>query len=151
MGNSDNSIIKNRKAYHSYEILDKIEAGIVLVGTEVKSLRQGKVQLADAYAFVRHGEVFLQNMHIPHYSHGNVYNHDETRERKLLLHRREIDRLNGQIKQKNLTLIPLSLYWKNNKVKVELGLGRGKKQFDKRDDVKKRESDRELRRAAKAF
>lgn len=142
-------IIKNKKAFHNYEVLEKLEAGIQLTGTEVKSLRDGKVQMADCYGVLRRGEVFIVHMHIAHYGPANQQNHRETRDRKLLLHRREIDRLAGKMQQKQLTLVPLSLYWKNNKVKVELGLCRGKKQFDKRETQKKKDAQREIDRALK--
>ncbi len=146
---SEKIICKNRKAYFNYEILEKLEAGMALVGSEVKSLRDGKGDLADSYAEVRHGELWLLNAHISHYPAANQFNHEPTRPRKLLMHRREIDRLMGKLQVKGLTLVPLSLYFKKGRVKAELGLGKGKKAHDKRETIKRRESDRELRRIAK--
>ena len=143
------TIIKNKKAFHNYEITDKFEAGVVLVGTEVKSLRDNKVQMADAYCRVRDNEIWVVGLRIAPYEHGNIQNHQESRERKLLLHRREIDRLMGKIQQDGLALIPLSLYWKKNRVKIELGLGRGKKLHDKRESEKKKDAKREIARALK--
>ena len=140
-------ILKNSKAKRDYEILETLEAGLVLSGTEVKSLRAGKGQLREAYARVDHrGEAWLCNCHVDEYSHGNVHNHDPIAPRKLLLHRKEIDRLSGIVQSKGCALIPLKLYWKKGKVKVQLGVGRGKRQFDKREMIKRRESDRDLRR-----
>lgn len=129
-------VAKNRKARHDYFIDETFEAGIVLAGTEVKSIRQGKANLRDSYAQVKNGELFLHNVHISPYDHGNIYNKDPLRSRKLLMHKREIDRLEGLTAQKGLSLVPLSLYFKNNRVKVELGLARGKKLYDKRQDLK---------------
>jgi len=140
-------VAKNRKAYHDYFIDEVYEAGIALVGTEVKSIRAGKVSLRDSYAEVRGGEVFLQNMHISPYDKGSLFNHDPKRPRRLLLHKREIRRLLGQTTQKGYTLIPLSLYFKRGKVKVELALARGKKLYDKRHDIAKRDAEREIARA----
>jgi SsrA-binding protein len=140
-------VAKNRKAYHDYFIDEVYEAGIALVGTEVKSIRAGKVSLRDSYAEVRGGEVFLQNMHISPYDKGSLFNHDPKRPRRLLLHKREIRRLLGQTTQEGYTLIPLSLYFKRGKVKVELALARGKKLYDKRHDIAKRDAEREIARA----
>jgi SsrA-binding protein len=140
-------ITSNRKARRDYEILDTLEAGISLLGTEVKALRDGKASLAEAYARVDSDEVWLVGAHIPEYSHGNRQNHEPTRPRKLLLHKAEIARLRGKIEEKGLTVIPLRLYWKRGRAKVEIALGRGKKSFDKRDDVAKREAQREMDRA----
>lgn len=140
-------VAKNRKAYHDYFIDEVYEAGIALVGTEVKSIRTGKVSLRDSYAEVVGGEVFLQNMHISPYDKGNRFNHDPRRQRRLLLHKREIRRLLGQTTQKGYTLIPLRLYFKRGKVKVELALARGKKLYDKRRDLAKRDAQREVARA----
>jgi len=140
-------VTRNRKAWHNYHILEKIEAGLVLVGTEVKSLRQGKCNLLDAYARIVEGEVFLEKMHISPYEQASRFNHDPTRPRKLLLHRREIRRLIGKIQEKGLTLIPLKVYFQGPCAKVELGLARGKRQYDKREAIARRESDRELRRS----
>jgi SsrA-binding protein len=145
------TIVKNKKAYYNYEIIQKMEAGIVLVGTEVKSIRNGRVQIADSYADIKDGELFLLNLYIAPYSGGNIQNHDETRMRKLLLNKKEINRLIGKLKQKNLTLIPLRIYWKNNRVKIELGLAKGKKMRDKREESKKKDADREIARALKGF
>ena len=140
-------ILKNSKARRDYHILETFEAGIVLHGTEVKALRAGKGQLNDAFARVENDEVFLHNAHIDEYSHGNLQNHAPKAPRKLLLHKSEIRKLFGLIAVKGNALIPLSFYWKNGKVKVALGVGKGKHEFDRRDDIKKRESDRELKRA----
>ena len=142
-------ICENRKARFHYEILEKFEAGMVLMGSEVKSLRDGRGNLADAYADIERDELYLLNSHIGKYPAANQFNHEEKRKRKLLMHRREIERLRGKIQEKGLTLIPLSLYFKEGKVKVSLGLGRGKKLHDKRETKKRRESDRELRRIKK--
>lgn len=139
-------IATNRRARFEYEVLDRVEAGMVLVGPEVKSLRAGKASLADAYALVRRGEVYLQNLHIAPYDAASRENPDAKRERKLLLHRAEIARLAGKVQERGLTLIPLALYFKNGRAKVELGLCRGKRSHDKRETIKKRESDRELAR-----
>lgn len=139
-------VATNRKARHDYEVLDTFEAGIVLQGTEVKSLRQGRANLKDSYATIKNGEVFLLNMHISPYEQGNVYNHDPTRTRKLLLHKSEINRLIGKVEEKGMTLIPLKVYFKRGKAKVELALARGKKLYDRRRDIAKRDAERELRR-----
>ncbi len=144
-------IAKNSKARHDYHILDTFEAGIVLHGTEVKALRAGKGQISEAFARVEDNEVFLYNAHIDEYSHGNVQNHKPKAPRKLLLHKTEIRKLFGQASVKGNSLIPLSLYWKNGKVKVSLAVAKGKQVFDKRDDIKRRESDRELQRAKMKF
>ena len=146
---SDKLITNNRKARHDYEIVDTLEAGIVLLGTEVKALRDGKANLRDSYANVRNDEVFLHNFHISPYSHGNLNNHEPLRERKLLLHRKEIRKLIGKTQEKGLTLVPLKLYFKRGKVKVEIALARGKKLHDKRQSIAKREADRELKRVFK--
>ena len=139
-------LASNRQAFHNYFIEDKLEAGIVLLGTEVKSLREGRANLKDSYAMVRRGEVWMLNCHISPYSHGNLNNHDPLRERKLLLHREEIRRLDRKRKLAGLTLVPLRLYLRKGKVKVELGVARGKKLYDKRETIKKRDLDRESRR-----
>ncbi len=146
---SEKNITTNRKARYEYQILDTMEAGIVLCGTEVKSLRLGRANLKDSYANVNNGEVYLFNAHISPYSHGNINNHDPERQRKLLLHKKEIKKLIGKVQEKGLTLVPLKLYFKNGKVKVELAVARGKKFFDKRHDIAKRESDREIKRELK--
>ncbi|MGV1089074.1 MAG: SsrA-binding protein SmpB [Mycobacterium sp.] len=137
-------IATNRKARHDYTILDVFEAGVVLVGTEVKSLRDGAASLADAFATVDDGEVWIRNLHIPEYHHGSWTNHAPRRNRKLLLHRKQIDMLTGKIRDGNLTLVPLSMYFNEGKVKVELALARGKQAHDKRQDIAKRDAQREL-------
>ncbi|HEV8562596.1 MAG TPA: SsrA-binding protein SmpB [Actinophytocola sp.] len=141
-------IASNRKARHDYAILDTFEAGVVLQGTEVKSLREGRASLVDAFATVDDGEVWLRNVHIPEYVQGTWTNHAPRRTRKLLLHRKEILRLIGKSKESGLSLVPLSMYFKDGKVKVELALARGKKSYDKRQDMAKRDADREIARAA---
>jgi SsrA-binding protein len=139
-------IATNRKARHNYSILEVLEAGVALVGTEVKSLREGHASLVDAFATIDDGEVWLRNMHIPEYHHGTWTNHEPRRNRKLLLHRRQIDRLVGQIRDGNLALVPLSLYFSGGKVKVELALARGKRAYDKRQDLARRDAQREVLR-----
>ena len=139
-------IVTNPKARRDYHILDTFEAGIVLHGTEVKALRAGKAQISDAFARVENGQVFLYNAHIDEYSFGNRENHQPKAPRKLLLHQSEIRKLHEAADVKGNALMPLSFYWKNNKVKVALAVGKGKVQFDKRQDIKERESDRELKR-----
>jgi SsrA-binding protein len=139
----------NRQAYHDYFVDETLEAGIALTGTEVKSIRGGKVHLRGAYARIKDGEVWLEGAHIAVYEQGTYMNHDPLRPRKLLLHRREIDRLVGRIQAKGQTLIPLKLYFRHNHVKVELGLCRGKKLYDKREAIKERETQRELARVTK--
>jgi SsrA-binding protein len=141
--------VVNRQARFNYEILERIEAGISLAGTEVKSIREGKANIKEAYADIRNGEVFLIGAHISPYSHGNITNHNPLRERKLLLKSSEIKKLQGKIMEKGLTLVPLRLYLKGRLIKLELGVGRGKKQVDKREDIKKREQEREVQRAMK--
>jgi SsrA-binding protein len=140
-------IVSNRRARHDYEIMDTYEAGIVLTGTEVKSLRAGRASLADAYAGVEDGEVWLRNVHIPEYDQGSWTNHEPRRTRKLLLHRKEILRLIGKTKEGGLALVPLSMYFADGKVKVEIALARGKRSYDKRADLAKRDADREVQRA----
>jgi len=140
-------IVTNHKARRDYLILETFEAGLVLHGTEVKSLRAGKGQIADAFARVDNNEAWLYNAHIDEYSHGNIRNHVTKAPRKLLLHRSEIRKLFELASVKGNTIVPLSFYWKNGKVKVALGVGKGKVEYDRRDDIKKRESDRELKRA----
>jgi SsrA-binding protein len=142
-------IASNKKAFHDYFVLQKFEAGIALTGTEVKSLRDGKANLKDSYVAVDRGEAFLVGAHISPYSHGNRENHDPERKRKLLLHRREIDRLQGQIVEKGLTIVPLRLYFKGGKVKAEIAVVRGKKLYDKRESEKRRQLDREAEAAMK--
>lgn len=140
-------IASNRKARHDYAILDTYEAGVVLVGTEVKSLRLGRASLVDAFATVDDGEVWLRGLHIPEYDRGTWTNHEPRRTRKLLLHKSEILRLIGKTKESGLSLVPLAMYFKDGKVKVEIGLGRGKKAYDKRQAIAKRDADREISRA----
>ncbi len=142
-------VATNRKAAHDYVVLETYEAGIELVGTEVKSLREGKCNLKDSYATVKNGEIFLVNMHISPYSHGTAFNHDPTRQRKLLLHRQEIDKLSGKIKERGLTLVPLKVYFRRGRAKVELGLVKGKHTYDKRKDIAKRDMEREMKREMK--
>lgn len=143
-------IAKNPTAKHNYEIIDTIEAGIVLTGTEIKSIRQGKVNLKDSYASInKNGEVFVYSMHISPYEHGNIYNKDPLRDRKLLLNRNQINKLVGMITQKGYSLVPISLYFKGSFVKVELGIGKGKKLYDKREDIAKKDAEMKIRRAIK--
>ncbi len=143
------SIAKNRRARHDYAIIDTYEAGLVLTGSEVKSLREGKANLSDAYGIVRNGELFIINLHISVYERASYNNHEPTRTRKLLLHKREIGRLIGAIERQGLTLIPLELYFKRGIAKVAIALGKGKKQHDKREDAKARDADREIARAVR--
>lgn len=140
-------IVSNRRARHDYAIMDTYEAGIVLTGTEVKSLRAGRASLADAYASVEDGEVWLRGVHIPEYDQGSWTNHEPRRTRKLLLHRKEILRLIGKTREGGLSLVPLSMYFSDGKVKVEIALARGKRSYDKRADLAKRDADREVQRA----
>ncbi len=142
-------ITKNRKAYHDYFIQETYEAGLMLVGTEVKSLREGKANLKDSYALIKKEEIFLLNCHISPYSHGNLQNHDPLRTRKLLLHKKEIGKLWAKTSQQGLTLIPLKIYFKNGKAKVEIGLAKGKRQYEKRDSIKEREAKRDIERHMK--
>jgi SsrA-binding protein len=142
-------IAKNPVAKHNYNIENTIEAGIVLTGTEIKSIRNGKVNLKDSYAAIKKGEVFIYSMHISPYEHGNIFNKDPLRDRKLLLNKREINKLVGLIQAKGYTLIPISLYFKGNKVKLELGIGKGKKLYDKRADMAKKEAQMKIQRAMK--
>jgi SsrA-binding protein len=140
-------IASNRKARHDYTIVDVFEAGVMLTGTEVKSLRLGRASLVDGFATIDDGEVFLRNVHIPVYEQGSWTNHEPRRVRKLLLHREEITRLIGKTKESGLTLVPLSIYFSGGKVKVEIALARGKRSYDKRQDLAKRDADREVQRA----
>lgn len=142
-------IAKNPVAKHNYNIENTIEAGIVLTGTEIKSIKNGKVNLKDSYAAIKKGEVFIYSMHISPYEHGNIFNKDPLRDRKLLLNKREINKLVGLIQAKGYTLIPISLYFKGNKVKLELGIGKGKKLYDKRADMAKKEAQMKIQRAMK--
>ncbi|MBI3804034.1 MAG: SsrA-binding protein SmpB [Nitrospirae bacterium] len=141
---NDSVVVNNRKAFHDYFIEETVEAGIALFGTEVKSLRDGRINLKDSFARVENGEVFLYNCHISPYSHGNLSNHDPTRTRKLLLQRREIERLLGKAQQKGYTLVPLKIYFKRGWAKVEIGLAVGKKLYDKRDTESKKTAQREI-------
>jgi len=143
-------IVDNRRARHDYELLERFEAGLVLTGTEVKSLRAGRVSLAQAYAEVRDGEVWLVGADIAVYEQGNVTNHEPGRDRKLLLHKGEIASLIGKTRERGLTLVPTRMYWKDGRAKVELALARGKLQRDRRRDIAKREADRAIERALKA-
>lgn len=141
-----NLIAKNPVARHNYNIIDTIEAGIVLTGTEIKSIKSGRVNLKDSYASIQNGEVYIHSMHISPYEHGNIFNKDPLRDRKLLLNKNEIRKLVGQIKQKGYTLVPISLYFKGSFVKVELGIGTGKKLYDKREDLKKKDAELYIKR-----
>ena len=142
-------IAKNPVAYHNYSIESTLEAGIVLTGTEIKSIRKGGVNLKDSYANIKNGEAYIYGMHISPYEHGNIFNRDPLRDRKLLLNKNEINKLFGLIKQKGITLVPISLYFKNNFVKLELGIGKGKKLYDKREDIAKKDAELKIRRAMK--
>ena len=143
--------IKNRQARYDYDIVDTIEVGIELKGTEVKSIRNGHAQLKDSYAVVRNDEVFLINMHISHYEQGNRFNHDETRSRKLLLHKKEILKLRDKIRLEGFTLVPMCLYFKGGCAKIQLGVAKGKKSYDKRESIKKRDIEREIRKNFKNY
>ncbi len=143
-------IAKNPTAYHNYNIDDKIEAGIVLSGTEIKSIRNGKVNLKDAYAIIKNGEAFVMGMHISPYEHGNIFNKDPLRTRKLLLNKKEINKLFGLIKQKGYSLVPISMYFKGSLVKIELGIGKGKKLYDKREEIAKKEANLRIQKELKA-
>ena len=144
-------VASNRKAFYNYSIEEKIEAGLILKGTEVKSLREGRVNLREAYATVAQGKAVLHNCHIGEYSHGNIMNHEPLRTRGLLLHKKQIQKLTGQVQQKGLTIVPLRIYFNlRGTAKIELGLARGKKHYDRRESVKKREAGREMERAMKS-
>jgi SsrA-binding protein len=144
---SANSLVRNRKAFHDFTILETLEAGIELRGTEVKSCRGGHITLADCYAKVENGQIYLHNVHINPYDHGNQFNHEPRRVRRLLLHKVEIRKLNAQIREKGHTIVPLSFYLKHGKVKVGLGIAKGKTHSDKRDTLRKRQDDMDARRA----
>jgi len=148
---SEKLICQNKKAWHNYFIEDKYEAGISLLGTEVKSLREGRANLGDSYGKIKDGEIFLVDAHISPYTHGNRFNSDPLRTRKLLLHKKEIRRLIGKIQEKGFTLIPLRLYFSNGKAKVEMGLAKGKKLFDKRETIKRKTMERDMERGRKGF
>jgi SsrA-binding protein len=143
------TVCQNRKAYHDYSIHEKYEAGIVLLGTEVKSLREGRANLKDSYVAFKDGEAFLMNCHISPYSHGNIMNHDPLRTRKLLFHKKEIEKLLGKVAEKGYTLVPLRIYFKGPYAKVEVALAKGKRVYEKRERIKEREVKRELERALK--
>lgn len=150
--NKDNKTVStNKKAYHDYFILENIEAGIELFGTEVKSIRAGKINLKDSWCSFKNGEVFANGMHISPYEMGNIFNRDPLRPKKLLLHKKEINRLFGQTKQQGLTLIPLSVYFSKGKAKVQLGLCKGKKLYDKRETAARKDAERQAERALKSF
>lgn len=138
--------INNRKAKHDYEIIDTIESGIVLTGTEIKSVRNGQVQLKDSYAIIKDDEVFLLNTHISEYKEGNIFNHDETRTRKLLLHKKEIKKLKEKVNVDGFTIVPLKMYFKNQYIKVLIGIGKGKKNYDKREAIKKKDIERQTKK-----
>ena len=140
-------IAKNPTAYHNYTIENKLEAGIVLSGTEIKSIRSGKVNMKDSYAIIKNGEVFIVGMHISPYEHGNIFNKDPLRNRKLLLNKKEINKLIGLTKQKGYSLVPISMYFKGSFVKIELGIGKGKKLYDKRQDIAKKDAERRMQKA----
>jgi SsrA-binding protein len=144
------NIAENRKAFHDYHILETFDAGMVLLGTEVKSIREGRVNLRDSFARIENGEVFVYNIHIQPYSHRGYADHDPMRQRKLLLHAHEIRKLIGKVLEKGMTLVPLRMYFKNGKVKLAIGLARGKQMHDKRETIKRREADRETRAAVKS-
>jgi SsrA-binding protein len=145
----EKAIVDNRRARHDYHLLDRYEAGLVLTGTEVKSLRDGKATLQQAYADVREGEAWLVGLHVPEYSQGNRSNHDPDRPRKLLLHRREIDQLHGRVRERGFTVVPTRLYFRDGRVKVELALARGKELYDKRRDIADRDARRQMERELK--
>lgn len=138
-------IAKNPTAFHNYTIEDKIEVGIVLSGTEIKSIRNGKANMKDSYAMIRNGEVYIVGMHISPYEHGNIFNKDPLRDRKLLLNKREINKFIGLTKQKGYSLVPINMYFKGSLVKLELGIGKGKKLYDKREDIAKKDAERRIR------
>jgi len=149
-GDGEQIICVNRQARHNYFIDETYEAGLVLLGSEVKSLRDGKAHLMDSYARIQKGEAFLINAHVSPYPGANQFNHDPTRPRKLLLHAREIERLTGKTKEKGLTVVPLKMYFKNGRAKVELGLARGKKLYDKRETLRRKDAEREVERTLKS-
>jgi SsrA-binding protein len=146
---TEKEIVANRLAYHEYHILDKYEAGAALVGTEVKSIMAGRIQLKESFVQVKDGEVWLLNSHISHYSHGNINNHDVLRPRKLLLHRREIEKLEKETTQKGLTLVVTRIYWKNRRIKFEVGVAKGKKLYDKRETEMRKTVDKETQQQLK--
>ncbi len=143
-------VAQNRKAFHDYFIEETLEAGMVLTGTEVKSLRDAKANLMDSYVLIKDNEVFLFNCHISPYTHGNIMNHDPVRTRKLLLHKKELAKLQAKAAQKGYSVIPLKIYFKDGRAKTEIGLAKGKKQYEKRETIKKKEADREIQRAMRS-
>lgn len=143
--------IQNRKVNFDYEIIDTYETGIVLTGTEIKSIRQGKANLKDSYAIIKNGEIFLLNMHISAYEQGNRFNHEETRTRKLLMHKKEILKLRDKIEINGFTLVPIKLYFKGNKAKILIGLAKGKKNYDKRESIKKKDMERQVAKDLKNY
>ena len=149
MKSEQKSVATNKKAYHDYFVEETVEAGLELFGTEVKSVRQGKVNLKDSWCSFKDGEVFIHGMHISPYDHGNIFNRDPLRPKKLLLHKSEIMKLTGLVAREGYTLVPLSLYFKGSRVKMALGLCKGKKNYDKREDIAKRDADRDIERAMK--
>lgn len=151
MKNMSKLIAKNPTARHNYTINSTFEAGIVLTGTEIKSIRNGKVNLKDTYVNIKNGQIFIYGMHIAPYEFGNIFNKDPLRNRKLLLHRKEIFKLAGMIKEKGVSLVPISMYFQGNKVKLEVGIGKGKKLYDKREAIAKRDAQRKIDRALKDF
>ena len=146
---ADKEILNNRQAYHEYHILDKYEAGIVLVGTEVKSIMAGRIQLKESFVQIKDGEVWLLGAHISHYTHGNINNHDVLRPRKLLLHRKEIEKLEKETTQKGMTLVVTAIYWKNGRIKFEIGVAKGKKLYDKRETEMHKTVEKETRQQLK--
>lgn len=148
--NKNDVQIKNREINFKYDIIDKIECGIELKGTEVKSIRDGMANLKDSFALIRNNEIMLKNMHISPYEHGNIFNKDPLRDRKLLLNKRELNKLFGKVKQDGYSLVPISLYFKGSFVKLELGLGKGKKLYDKREDIAKKDAERRMQKALRA-
>lgn len=144
-------LASNKKAYHDYHILDTVEAGMVLTGTEIKSARLGRVNLRDAYVLIRNGEAWLLSAHIAPYTHGNRENHEPRRERKLLLHRRQINRLVGKVNERGYTIVPLRMYLRHNRAKIEIALVRGKREYDKRQAIAKRDAARDLQRSLKHY
>jgi SsrA-binding protein len=146
---ADKEILNNRQAYHEFHILDKFEAGVVLLGTEVKSIMAGRIQLKESFVQIKYGEVWLLGAHISHYSHGNINNHDVLRPRKLLLHRKEIEKLEKETTQKGMTLVVTAIYWKNGRIKFEIGVAKGKKLYDKRETEMRKTVEKETRQQLK--
>jgi len=142
-------IVVNKKALHDFSIVDQFEAGIVLKGTEVKSIKSGKVSLKDGFCFIKNGEMFLKNVHVDQYPFGNRINHDPLRERKLLLHKNEINKLHAKVREKGYTLVPLNIYERNGKIKLEIGLAKGKRLYNKKEEIRKRDEARDLKRSFK--